>query len=167
MMERIPEPELMEDAAQARAYAEADFAEPHDRFVALLRESLPGLDTAGAALDLGCGPGDVTRRVARALPSWSIDGIDGSAAMLALGREAVEKAGLGARVSLRRGCLPDATAPRPHYGLIFSNALLHHLSDPAVLWLCVKRWARPGAGTPEPSCAGGNRRAKTFPNRCA
>jgi SAM-dependent methyltransferase len=70
-MERIPEPELMDDEAQARAYAEADFEEPHSRFVAQLRERLPDLPVAGTALDLGCGPGDVTLRVAHAFPVFS------------------------------------------------------------------------------------------------
>ena len=66
-MQRRPEPELMDDEAQALAYARADFAEPHDRFVALLRERVGA--PAGRALDLGCGPGDVTFRVARAFPA--------------------------------------------------------------------------------------------------
>jgi hypothetical protein len=30
-MDRIPEPELMDDEAQAKAYADADFAAPHER----------------------------------------------------------------------------------------------------------------------------------------
>src|SRR5512143_1306905 len=107
-MQRTPEPELMDDEAQARAYAEADFREPHDRFVALLRQRLAWLADAGAALDLGCGPGDVTRRFARAFPGWTVDGLDGSEPMLRLGRAAVEAAGLGGRVSLVQAYLPAA-----------------------------------------------------------
>jgi hypothetical protein len=34
-MNRIPEPELMNEAEQARAYAQADFAEPYDRCIKL------------------------------------------------------------------------------------------------------------------------------------
>ncbi len=34
-MKRIPEPELMDGAEQASAYAEADFSEPHDHFMIL------------------------------------------------------------------------------------------------------------------------------------
>ena len=34
-MERIPEPDLMSEQEQARAYAEADFSEPHENFVDL------------------------------------------------------------------------------------------------------------------------------------
>lgn len=134
----------MDGEAQARAYAEADFAEPHDRFVALLRDRLPDLAPTGSALDLGCGPGDVTMRVARALARWRIDGIDGSEAMLRLGREALRRAGLAERVRLVQGHLPEAGAPLPTYDLVFSNAMLHHLRQANDLWHCIRRWTRPG-----------------------
>ena len=135
----------MDDSAQAQAYARADFREPHERFVRLLRTRLPNLPRAGAALDLGCGPADVTIRMARALPSWQVDGIDGAPAMLHLGRAAVRGAGLAERVRLTRVRLPHGRPPRAHYRLLFSNSLLHHLPEPAWLWDALKRHAAPGA----------------------
>jgi trans-aconitate methyltransferase len=143
-VERIPEPELMEGDAQARAYAEADFEEPHSRFIELLRTAHPDLAGRGSALDLGCGPGDITLRFARAFPEWTVDGLDGSPAMLRLGREAVTRAGLEKRVSLLQARLPDQAPPRERYDLIFSNALLHHLADPLALWHYVGRFAPEG-----------------------
>lgn len=145
-MERTPEPELMTEEAQAHAYAEADFEEPHSRCIALLQECLPDLPPRGAALDLGCGPADISRRFARAFPSWTVDGLDGSPVMVHLGREYVRRGGLADRVRLVTAHLPAGDAPRPRYDLVLSNALLHHLADPAVLWDSVRRWA-PG-GTP-------------------
>lgn len=142
-MDRIPESELMNDAQQARAYAQADFAEPHDRCIALLLDCWPNLSQTGAALDLGCGPGDITLRFARALPHWLVDGLDGSAAMLHYGHMAVQQAGLAERITLQEAYLPQGKAPRDRYDLIFSNSLLHHLSDPMVLWQCIHRWAQP------------------------
>jgi trans-aconitate methyltransferase len=144
-MERVPEPELMTDPAQALAYAGADFTEPHERFVALLREKLPDLEETGRAIDLGCGPGDVTFRVARALPGWTIDAVDGSPAMLALAREACERLGLAARVRFREVRLPGPPSAATPYDLIVSNSLLHHLADPATLWSAVARHGRAGA----------------------
>ncbi len=79
-MRRVPEPELMEDEPQARAYSEADFAEPHSMFVRLCREAWAGHEIRGRMLDLGCGPADVTVRLAKAFPALAIDGVDGSAA---------------------------------------------------------------------------------------
>ncbi len=40
-MKRIPEPELMNSPEQARAYAEADFSEPHNMFVEKFAECFP------------------------------------------------------------------------------------------------------------------------------
>ena len=39
-MERITEPELMSDKAQAIAYANANFEEPHNHFLELLSQSI-------------------------------------------------------------------------------------------------------------------------------
>ncbi len=134
----------MNEEAQAKAYAEADFAEPHNHCIELLAECLPDLPASGAAADLGCGPGDISRRFARAFPSWTVDGLDGSAAMLRFGHEEVLRSGLSDRVRLIECYLPNGDAPREHYDLVFSNALLHHLAEPTVLWTSVRRWSRAG-----------------------
>lgn len=143
-LQRVPEPELMSAGEQARAYAGADFAEPHGNFIRLLQERLPGLPERGRALDLGCGPADISIRFARAFPGWKVQGLDGSAAMLALAREAVDAAGLGDRIELIEALLQDGRLPAAACDLVFSNSLLHHLEDPAVLWESVRRHARPG-----------------------
>jgi SAM-dependent methyltransferase len=145
LLERLAEPELMLDAGVARAYAAADFSEPHDRFVRLLRETLSFLEPRGTALDLGCGAGDVTLRFARAFPGWTVDAVDGSPAMLALARKAALRAGLASRVRFLECRLP-APLPAPRrYELLLSNSLLHHLAEPGVLWAALRRWARPGS----------------------
>ncbi len=144
-MRRRAEPELMDDEAQALAYARADFAEPHDRFVALLRARVPALAHGARALDLGCGPGDVTLRVARAFPALAIDGVDGSEPMLRLARAAVAASELAARVRFARALLPDEAPPAKDYALVFSNSLLHHLRDPATLWSAARRFGAPAA----------------------
>jgi SAM-dependent methyltransferase len=137
-MKRSPEPELMDDAAQALAYARADFSAPHERFVALLCDRTRAPLLHGAALDLGCGPGDITFRVARALPALAIDGVDGSDAMLRLARADAERRGLASRVRFARAYLPDEAPPARGYALVYSNSLLHHLRDPAALWASAK-----------------------------
>lgn len=145
-MQRTPEPELMDNLEQARAYAEADFAEPHQAFVRHFQERFPDFE-GGEVLDLGCGPADVTMRFARAYPAVTIDGVDGAEAMLALGREMLAREGLAERVTLRCVRLPAAMAGRydAQYDAILSNSLLHHLADPMVLWETVARTAKPGA----------------------
>jgi len=140
-MDRVAEPELMLDAHQAEAYAEADFEEPHGRFIDLLRQRLIHLPPSGAALDLGCGPGDISFRFVRAFPQWHVDALDGSPAMVELGRRAAERSGLESRVRFHEASLPRDAPPRRSYDLIFSNSLLHHLRDPRVLWSSARRWS--------------------------
>ncbi len=143
-MRRILEPELMEDAEQALAYSEADFSEPHNRFVDKFDEMFPDAPEEGFALDLGCGPADVSCRFAKRHPGLVIHGVDGSEAMLAPGRGRIARLGLEQRVKLFRILLPNEL-PRPHYDIVISNSLLHHLPDPQILWATVKRAGTPGA----------------------
>ncbi|WP_127475082.1 class I SAM-dependent methyltransferase [Sulfurivermis fontis] len=145
MMERIAEPELMDEAAQARAYAEADFSVPHQRFIELFRARFPGLAPQGCVLDLGCGPGDITRRFARAYPSCIVHGIDAAAAMLHHAEAMQAGSGLEGRIRYIHGYLPGAKLPLPNYDVVISNSLLHHLADPLVLWQSMLRYAAPGA----------------------
>ncbi|MGB8697845.1 MAG: class I SAM-dependent methyltransferase, partial [Thermosynechococcaceae cyanobacterium] len=144
-MKRIPEPELMNEAEQARAYAEADFAEPHNRCIELLLHALAHLPQTGTAVDLGCGSGDVTIRLARALPEWSIMGLDGSPMMLHYAHQAVQREGLEKRIALQTVYLPDGATLGDRFDLVFSNSLLHHLANPMVLWQAVHQWAKPQA----------------------
>jgi SAM-dependent methyltransferase len=143
-MKRVPEPELMEDEAQARAYSDADFTEPHAMFVRLCAEAWAGREMHGLAVDLGCGPADVTVRLAERYPALAFEGVDGSVAMLRYGAERVLRHGLDSRIRLLQGRLPGCTL-RSDYDAVVSNSLLHHLSDPAVLWDAVRRCGHPGA----------------------
>jgi 2-polyprenyl-3-methyl-5-hydroxy-6-metoxy-1,4-benzoquinol methylase len=143
MMDRLPEPELMDLAHEARAYADADFSDVNAAFVDRLMTLAWDLESA-RAIDLGAGPADISIRVARQRPGWHIDAVDASAAMLDIAREAVDRAGVGRQVWLHR-----LDAKQTHlaagYDVIFSNSLIHHLPDPAPMWREVRRLARPGA----------------------
>lgn len=144
-MERTPEPELMDTEEQARAYSEADFTEPHERFVEAFQKRFPDFGGDGVVLDLGCGPADVTVRFARAFPRAYIDAVDGAEMMLSYGRVRVAKEGLEGRVILSHAYLPDDPLPRWKYDVVISNSLLHHLADPTTLWAALKKYGAKGA----------------------
>lgn len=145
-MQRIPEPELMDEAGQAMAYARADFEAPHARFIELFRASFPEWPGEGQVLDLGCGPGDIAVRFARAYPEVTVDGIDGAEAMLAAGRCVfAHDPHFNASVRLHKVRLPQEQPPRRDYDAAISNSLLHHLHDPMVLWNAIAAFTRPGA----------------------
>jgi SAM-dependent methyltransferase len=135
----------MDESEQARAYANADFAEPNERFVAAFAAEFPALQR-GSVLDLGCGPGDIVIRLAQRFPALTVHGLDGSRAMLAFAEARLaELPQLRARVQFIAGVLPGAPLPLPRYDAIVSNSLLHHLHDPQVLWRSVRAAGAPGA----------------------
>jgi SAM-dependent methyltransferase len=142
-MDRIPEPELMDEAEQAAAYAGADFAAPNQAFVDRFLSLAPALEQ-GRVVDLGCGPADIPIRLALARPGLHLVGVDGSEPMLAHGRQAAARAGVGDRVELVCAYLPGPP-PVGRFDAVLSNSLLHHLPDPEVLWREVRRLGAPGA----------------------
>ena len=135
-MERVLEPELMDDEEQARAYAESDFSVPHDAF--------PNF-SEGRVADLGCGNADPTIRLARAYPSARFVGFDGSGPMISLANIAVREAGLAGRILLATKILPNHGERHQSYDVVISNSLLHQLHDPKVLWQSILELAKPGA----------------------
>lgn len=144
-MERRREPELMDDKAQARAYAEADFNDSDSSFIDLFKERFADADVQGYVLDLGCGPGNVSFRFARAFPGCIVHGVDGSEAMLAFARELLRQdEGLSGRLEFIKGVFPGVKLPRDGYDVIISNSMLHHLGDPQNMWEEIKRLGRSG-----------------------
>src|SRR5262245_58675013 len=115
-MKRIPEPELMDSDAQARAYAAADFSEAHQSYVALFGRTFPDRPARATVLDLGCGAGDVVVRFARANPRYLFHAVDGSAAMLKYARLALlRRPKLARRIQLTQAFIPGARLPRKTY----------------------------------------------------
>lgn len=146
-MQRITEPELMDEAEQAAAYAGADFQDANNRFCEAL--SRLELDDSAHVLDLGCGPADIPIRIAHENPDLRIWAVDGADAMLAHARRRIADgdACLVDRVTLVLGLLGalDGRLPQAKFDAVISNSLLHHLHDPQLLWREIAARARPGA----------------------
>jgi SAM-dependent methyltransferase len=138
-MQRIPEPELMDDPEQALAYSKADFSAAHGARVQIFKSLYPRIELTGLALDLGCGSGDVLLRFARAYPSAQFYGLDGSQPMLDLAQRSIEaEPALKSRVHLLYGIIPQGPLPKRPWQLIMSHSLLHQLHTPQVLWRTIK-----------------------------
>ncbi|MEN6428002.1 MAG: class I SAM-dependent methyltransferase [Phycisphaerales bacterium] len=141
-MDRILEPEVMDDEQQAIAYAGADFSSSNQAFVdGLLDACSPGLRTV---LDIGCGPGDVAIRLARAEPFAHVTAVDASDVMVALAEKAVAEAGLTGQIHCVLGRIPGLPFCGTRFDAIVSKDLLHHLPDPMVLWEEAQRLAQAG-----------------------
>jgi 2-polyprenyl-3-methyl-5-hydroxy-6-metoxy-1,4-benzoquinol methylase len=141
-MNRVCEPELMDDPEQALVYSKADFEEENQGFVNRFIEHYPDL-TQGHVVDLGCGPADIPIRLARALCGIRITGVDASRPMIDLGVQAVKTAGLSDHITL--SCERFQNSKADPADAIISNSLLHHIPNPLQFWYAVKKLAQPGA----------------------
>ncbi|MCP9789990.1 class I SAM-dependent methyltransferase [Cyanobium sp. Maggiore-St4-Cus] len=147
-MQRIPEPELMDEVGQVLAYAQADFTASDAAMVERLAQ-LCGEDPGTALVDLGCGPGNISLLLADRWPAAKVLGLDGAPRMLAVARERLAGASpdLAARLRFKQALLPLAAAGEleARFSAVLSNSLLHHLHDPAALWQTVAQLGAPGA----------------------
>ncbi len=136
-IERIPEPEVMDDTAEARVYDDADFSRVN---LYCARRIYRWLETEkGHALDLGTGPAEIPIRLCALAPGWKITAVDASASMLRLARARIKKAGLEKRIRLLQADAKNLGKLQRGFSTVFSNSLLHHLHDPIPFWREVKR----------------------------
>ena len=94
LMQRIPEPELMDEVGQVLAYAQADFAASDAAMVERLAQ-LCGEDPGTTLVDLGCGPGNISLLLADRWPAAKVLGLDGAPRMLAVALERLAGASPG------------------------------------------------------------------------
>jgi len=85
-MKRTPEPELMQIPSQVKAYADADFSSSDSMVIKGLEKYLKKvgktLNKKDLILDVACGPGNISERIAKNWPFVNVVGIDGSKEML-------------------------------------------------------------------------------------
>ena len=142
-MNRILEPELMNDPEQALIYAQEDFEEENQGFVDRFRDYFPDF-SEGHVFDLGCGPGDIPIRFARLFPSCRITGVDASAPMVRLAEDAVQQAGLSGRITFSCERFQDLAGVSIADAAI-SNSLLHHVPNPLQFWHKLRLAVKPGS----------------------
>lgn len=149
---RRPEPvAVMDDPRSVASFHEQGVSAllPIYQFNALAISHLAPVD--GLIVDLGSGSGQFLSYLARHRPDLRMIGLDLSEAMVSLGRETLDRAGLTNQVDLRIGDMVDFSRKVPEgVDLITSVFSLHHLPDVADLRRCVAEMAlvrkRYGAG---------------------
>lgn len=138
---RTPEPELMDDRNEVRAYREADFSEVN-RELAQRIVALAG--AAGRAVDLGTGPASIPLELCRLAPDWRVVALDAGPRMLREGKRLARAAGLERSMRFVRGDAATTGLAGGSFDLVLSNSLLHHLPEPLGFWREVRRLVRRG-----------------------
>lgn len=147
-LDRIAEPEVMDDLGEVEAYSSAAgqkyLNRLDDTFVAhALR--LVSRRERGRALDIGTGPGQIVIKLARQLTRWKFAGVDRSSHMIAEAAANLAAAGpeLAGRVEFQ---IADANAlpfPDATFDLVICNSVLHHMAEPERLLAEIARLAKP------------------------
>ncbi len=139
-MLRITEPELMTELEQVNVYAETDFSDSDgkmvSRLVELINESKKNLQRESLLIDLGCGPGNITQRLASHWPEINVVGIDGSTEMLRIARQrqfsSKNKSSLSG-LSYKEGNISSLSKTRLNLSnfadVVVSNSFIHHVHD--------------------------------------
>ena len=153
-MQRSPEPELMNAPDQVIAYSDADFScgdhSVIERLEELIEQALPVLPEAALILDLGCGPGNISERLAVRWPLSNVIGLDGASSMIGMANQRLSDLCPAIKnlsyllVDLGHCCLGDIPQINGA-SVIVSNSFLHHLHNPQSLWMAVKQIAEPNA----------------------
>lgn len=146
-LQRLPEPELMDDAAQVDAYASADWSDSHDRLMRQIMDYFPAESMTGLFLNLGCGPGDDTFRFLRDFPHARVTAIDGAPRMIARAKKdlQIRFPEFRERVEFHVAYIPSPDIPVNDYAGVISNSLLHHFHEPDLFWAAVREHAHPGS----------------------
>ncbi len=145
-MKRTPEPELMQIPSQVKAYADADFSRSDSFVIAGLEKYLKKvgkiLNKNDLILDVACGPGNISERVAKNWPFVKVVGIDGSKEML---NEAENKLSENHSKNLSYELIEINSIATGEIQFPFkadvlvSNSALHHFHDPLRFWDALKK----------------------------
>ncbi|HJU40506.1 MAG TPA: methyltransferase domain-containing protein [Tahibacter sp.] len=139
MNERNPQAEQMGDASMARNLAyQAEAIWPQERVLF----DRYALGAAPRILDLGCGTGEITRRLAERYRDAELVGVDILESNLAIARDA--SAGLGARVRYEHGDAFALAYPDAHFDLVVCRHLSQAVPDFPRVFDEITRVLRPG-----------------------
>ena len=147
-LQRIPEPEVMQDSEEVEAYSSAA-AQAHlnaidDTFVARAQLLVNGRER-GRALDIGTGPGQIVIKLGARLTRWKFVGIDRSAAMIEKAREGLAEAPeVAGRIEFQIADGNSLDFSDGTFDLVICNSVLHHMVEPQNLFSEIARVVKPG-----------------------
>ena len=148
MLQRVLEPEVMEEIEEVEAYDAMPHQQVNEQFVAdwlAFWEPFPPTESP-QLLDIGTGTGQIPLILRERAPGWRIVAVDQSEPMLRQAERNAQRAGQleWTRWEVADACrLPYAEAS---FECVLSNSLVHHLPDPEPCLREALRVLRPGGG---------------------
>ena len=146
MLERVLEPEVMNDLQEAIEYHDMDFTEVNRAFVRdLLAFAAQEDRTLGRdILDLGTGTARIPVELCLQAPSLRVMAADASSEMLELARYHIEINHMLDRIQLHRTDAKKLVFGPGFFDAVISNSLVHHLPQSDAFFAEALRVLRPG-----------------------
>ncbi len=146
MLERVLEPEVMNDLQEAIEYHDMDFNEVNRAFVRdLLAFAAQEDRTLGRdILDLGTGTARIPVELCLQAPSLRVMAADASSEMLELARYHIEINHMLDRIQLHRTDAKKLVFGSSFFDAVISNSLVHHLPQSDAFFAEALRVLRPG-----------------------
>jgi ubiquinone/menaquinone biosynthesis C-methylase UbiE len=146
MLERVLEPEVMNDLQEAIEYHDMDFTEVNRAFVRDLLAFASQEDrTLGRdILDLGTGTARIPVELCLQAPSLRVMAADASSEMLELARYHIEINHMLDRIQLHRTDAKKLVFGPSFFDAVISNSLVHHLPQSEAFFVEALRVLRPG-----------------------
>jgi len=128
MLDRVLEPEVMDTAEEARDYDSMDHSHVNRIFAA---DFLAAWNRQNPILDVGTGTAQIPIEICQQSPDTLVTGIDLSEQMLKIGRDNVQKATLGSRITVKLCDAKGLPFSEGAFGSVISNSIIHHIPEPA------------------------------------
>jgi len=141
MLERVLEPELMDDPDEAQNYNEMDHSEVNRRFVA---ELLAGGDLGNDVLDLGTGTALIPIELCQQHSGCRVMASDAATSMLDLARYNIAVSSIEHRIQLHHGDSKCLGFDKEMFDAVISNSLIHHVEEPQLVLAEIVRVCKPG-----------------------
>jgi ubiquinone/menaquinone biosynthesis C-methylase UbiE len=146
MLERVLEPEVMNDLQEAIEYHDMDFTEVNRAFVQDLLAFAAQEDRSLGRdiLDLGTGTARIPVELCLQAPSLRVMAADASSEMLELARYHIEINHMLDRIQLHRTDAKKLVFGPSFFDAVISNSLVHHLPQSEAFFAEALRVLRPG-----------------------
>lgn len=141
MLERVLEPELMDDPDEAQSYNDMDHSEVNRRFVA---ELLACGELGNDILDLGTGTALIPIELCERHATCRVMASDAATNMLDLARYNIAVASMELRIQLHHGDSKQLRFEDGLFDCVMSNSLIHHVPDPRTVLAEIIRVCKPG-----------------------
>ena len=135
-MDRVIETNWGASSTEVDSYKDSLFIELSHTYYVQKVAAFLDTNMSGTAVDLGCGTGTLTDKLAETLPNLSFLGIDRSTVMQTYSNNIKASSTRASRLSFSTEDILTKTFDQT-YDFVFSANLLHHIPDPDEFWSVV------------------------------